>query len=129
MSGSARRASYDPYAFGSLSSSAARRALASSRDAMASTVVQAPRCIAGTTFFVAIRATPSTPHRSLLATGLRNTVTRGVIRRAEFASFPSNYAAPALVFGLLLPWTDFRRSDASGPATAVLNVSYPTRCD
>ena len=37
-----------------------------SREAIASTLVHRPRCIAGMTFRVAMRATPSTPHRSFL---------------------------------------------------------------
>ena len=38
---------------------------APSRDAMASTRVDVPFCIAGITLFVAIRATPRTPQRTL----------------------------------------------------------------
>src|SRR5262245_13030138 len=44
---------------------AAASALARSRDAIATISVSDPRCIAGITFFTAMPATPSTPHRSL----------------------------------------------------------------
>ncbi len=65
-SGSFRRASYDPYAFGIPSAAAALRALSALREAMAVTSEYRPRCMAGMTFSVAIFATPSTPHLTLV---------------------------------------------------------------
>src|SRR5579859_5901255 len=47
------------------SSCATCRALATSRDAIATTSDHAPFCMAGITFVVAIRAAPSTAHRTL----------------------------------------------------------------
>ena len=48
---------------------AAARAFSRSRDAIAVTVDDSPRCMAGMTFSVAIFATPSTPHRILRIAG------------------------------------------------------------
>ena len=47
------------------SASAAFRAFARSRDAMAATVVYSPCCIAGITFFRPIEAVLRTPQRNL----------------------------------------------------------------
>src|SRR5512138_1526115 len=88
---------------------------------MASTRVHAPRCIAGMTFFVAIRATPSTPHRSLFVTDLRNRVTRAVIRCAESCGFPAHYPRFMLVFALLLTASRF---PAPGCRRAGYGYSY-----
>src|SRR5215471_11303006 len=65
MSRSASKASYDPYALGIESRSAACFALLRSREAIAMTSQFVPACIAGMTFSTAILATPSTPHLTL----------------------------------------------------------------
>src|SRR5688572_19538049 len=67
MSGSASSSSYDPYALPIPSAPAAAWARARSRDAIATTGVSRPACIAGIIFFTAKCETPSTPKRNMAA--------------------------------------------------------------
>src|SRR6187551_1679846 len=67
MSGSASSSSYDPYALPMPSTPAAASARARSRDAMATTGVSRPACMAGIIFFTAKCETPSTPKRNMPA--------------------------------------------------------------
>src|SRR5688572_7892413 len=66
--GSARSASYEPWAFGMPRAVAAARAVSTEREARATTSHSVERCIAGITLVRAMRAAPRTPQRTLLMT-------------------------------------------------------------
>jgi hypothetical protein len=85
------------------SADAAARARASSRDAIATTSENRPRCMAGITFSVAIFATPRTPQRTFFRLG----VTARWYYQAAMTQTPNFPPAPPTTADQKLLFTPF----------------------